>query len=93
MGNRAEQRTNKTMTEVHDVKRKPYMDNATLAEHIKCVGKAIIDDAESVALRTRNIMSIEISAIISPRNSVTHVTYTIDRYADPRIPDEQQDTE
>ena len=88
----AERRMNKTMTEVHevhDVKRKPYMDNATLAEHIKCVGKAIIDDAESVALRTKNIMSIEISAIISPRNSVTHVNYSIDRYADPRIPDKQ----
>ena len=81
------------MTEVHDVKRKPYMDNATLAEHIKCVGKAIIDDAESVALRTKRITSIEISAIISPGNSVTHVTYAIDRYADPRIPDEQPDAE
>ena len=77
------------MTEVHDVKRKPYMDNAMLAEHIKCVGKAIIDDAENVALRTRNIISIEISAIISPGNSVTHINYAIDRYADPRIPDKR----
>ena len=81
------------MTEVHDVKRKPYMDNATLAEHIKCVGKAIIDDAENVALRTRNIISIEITATISPGNSVTHINYAIDRYADPRIPDKQADTE
>lgn len=79
--------------EVHNVERKPYMDNAVLAEHIKCVGKAIMDDAENVALRTRNIMSIEISAIISPGNSVTHVTYAINRYADPRISDEQPDTE
>lgn len=79
--------------EVHDVKRKPYMDNAMLAEHIKCVGKAIMDDAENVALRTRNVISIEITAIISPRNSVTHVNYAIDRYADPRIPNEQSDKE
>ena len=81
------------MTEVHDVKRKPYMDNATLAEHIKCVGKAIIDDAENVALRTRNIISIEITATIAPGNSVTHINYAIDRYADPRIPDKQAEQE
>ena len=79
--------------DVHDVERKPYMDNATLAEHIKYVGKAIIDDAENFALRTRNIISIEITATISPGNRVTHINYAIDRYADPRIPDKQADTE
>ena len=79
--------------EVHNVKREPYMDNAMLAKHIKCVGKAIMDDAENVALRTRNIISIEITAIISPRDSVTRINYDIDRYADPRIPDKQSDKE
>ena len=75
--------------EIHNVERKPYMDNAMLAEHIKCVGKAIMDDAENIALRTRRIISVEISAILSPGDRVTHINYAIDRYADPRIPDKQ----
>ena len=81
------------MTETRNVKREPYMDNAALAEHIQCVGQAIINDAESIALKTTSIISIEISALISPGDRVTRVNYHIERYADPRVPDKHAEQE
>jgi hypothetical protein len=80
------------MIDTHEIDREPYMTNAMLAEHVKCVGKAIMDDADNIALETGRIISIEISALISPGDRVTHINYAIDRYADPRIPDKQTDT-
>ena len=79
------------MIETHDIDRDPYMSNEKLAEHIKCVGQAIIDNAESIALKTSNICSIEISALISPGDRITKINYDIDRLADPRIPNKKED--
>jgi hypothetical protein len=75
------------MTDIHEIEREPYMDSSTLAEHVKCVGKAIMDDADNIALKTSKIISIEISALIAPGDRVTRINYDIDRYADPRLPD------
>ena len=79
------------MTETHEIKREPYMKSDSLAQHIRCVGQAIIDDALSIALKTSNICSIEISALISPGDRITKINYDIDRFADPRIPNKKED--
>lgn len=75
------------MTEATKIERDPYMKTDALAEHIKCIGQAIIDDAESIALKSDKTISIEISALISPGDRITKINYEIDRYADPRIPE------
>ncbi|MBR2680657.1 MAG: hypothetical protein IKE23_07880 [Exiguobacterium sp.] len=79
------------MIDTTKIERDPYMTHDMLVEHIKCIGQAIIDDAESIALNTKRIISIEISALISPGDRFTKINYDIDRYADPRIAEKKED--
>ena len=78
------------MNEVRAIKRDPYMDRNALAEHLKTIGQAIIDDAENVALRTSQVRRIEIKADVAPGEQLTYVEYHIERMADPRWPEKQE---
>lgn len=66
-----------------EVQRAKTLTAEQLIEHIKAVGKAIIDDAESVAIDTSKLRSITIEAEIAPMEQVTTITYR--RTADPRM--------
>lgn len=67
------------------VKREPYLRNEMLAEHIKEVGRRIIDDAEAISSGSEIIFGIKIIASINPGEEVTSVCYETQKYADPRI--------
>lgn len=56
-----------------------------LAEHLKEIGKAIIADAENLAVDTHNLFRVHIEADVAPDDEVTSLSYRLDRYADPRI--------
>ena len=56
-----------------------------LAEHLKEIGKAIIADAENLAVDTHNLFRVHIEADVAPNDEVTSLSYRLDRYADPRI--------
>lgn len=66
------------------VHRSESLTTEQIVEHIKEVGQAIIDDSETVALNASNVRSILIEAEIAPLVQGTTVTYTIQRFADPR---------
>ena len=68
-----------------------YMTPEKLAEHIRCVGKAIIDDAQNVAHQCTLVRCINITATVSPGKEITTVRYEIERYADPRITKRKED--
>ena len=73
------------------VPRDMFMTPEKMAEHIRCVGKAIMDDAQSVATQCTKVRCIDIIATISPGTEITTVRYEIERYADPRIPEKKED--
>ena len=56
-----------------------------LIKHLQEVGKAIIEDADRIALDPCKVSYVEISAEIAPLTEVTRVKYTIHRNADPRV--------
>ena len=56
-----------------------------LAEHLKEIGKAIISDAEHLAVDTHNLFRVHIEADVAPNDEVMSLSYRLDRYADPRI--------
>ena len=56
-----------------------------IAEHLKEIGKAIIADAENLAVDTHNLFMVHIKADVAPNDEVTSLSYRLDRYADPRI--------
>ena len=70
---------------VSNIDRPSAMNRDTLISHIREVGRRIADDAEVIAPDARYTQSIEISAYISPADSVTTVNYSISRIADPRV--------
>lgn len=59
------------------------MTTQQLSDHVKAVGQAIIDDADKIAFDANDLHSIGIHAYIGP-NTVTTVTYRLERIADPR---------
>lgn len=67
------------------VKSEPYLRNEMLAEHIKEVGRRIIDDAEAISSGPEIISGIKITASVIPGEEITSVEYEIRKYADPRI--------
>lgn len=71
------------------VERDPYMNSKTFAEHLRTVGQAIIDDAESIAMKTQWVRSVNIRVEIAPGEQLTYINYEIDRMADPRRPEKK----
>lgn len=69
------------------VERPISMNNDALAEHLKAIGKAVIDDAEHLAVDTNRLRMVRLEAEIAPCEQITTVTYTLERTADPRIVD------
>lgn len=69
-----------------EVERAKALTTEQLAEHLKAVGQAIINDAEKVKLTPGNIQSIHIDVEIAPLEEITSVHYSINRLADPRNP-------
>ena len=69
------------------VERPMTMNNDALAEHLKAIGKAVIDDAEHLAVDTNRLRMVRVEAEIAPCEQITTVTYTLERTADPRIDD------
>lgn len=69
------------------VERPIFMNNDALAEHLKTIGKAIIDDAEHLAVDTNRLRMLRVEAEIAPCEQITTVTYTLERTADPQIDD------
>ena len=69
------------------VERPISMNNDALAEHLKAIGKAVIDDAEHLAVDTNRLRMVRVEAEIAPCEQITTVTYTLERAADPRIDD------
>lgn len=69
------------------VKRPIYIPNVTaLQKHLYEIGTRIQKDASSwMFINPRVCRKITISAEISPADSITTVTYTIEENADPRI--------
>lgn len=67
------------------VERPISMNNDALAEHLKAIGKAVIDDAEHLAVDTNRLHMVRVEAEIAPCKEITTVTYTLERVADPRL--------
>lgn len=70
-----------------------FLTREVLIEHIKEVGKAIINDAERITPCPKYCSGIEITAHIYPVAETTEVEYRITRYADPRIADAKTEVE
>lgn len=68
-----------------ELKRQELMSKMELITHIKCIGQAIIDDAERIGERPERTSYISISAVISPVEEITKIDYRIERIADPRV--------
>ena len=79
------------MTIKTEIPRDMFMTPEKLAEHVRCVGQAIIDDAQSVATQCTHVRFIDITATVSPGTEITTVRYEIERYADPRITKRKED--
>lgn len=62
-----------------------FVTKKELVEHIKCVGKQIIADADKMADLCYASKSISISATINPDDEATTLFYETEKYADPRI--------
>lgn len=62
-----------------------YSEDHVLVEHVKCIGKRITEDAELLMSDPKTTREIKIEARIKPQTDATTVTYTIVKYADPRI--------
>lgn len=69
------------------VERPIFMNNDALAEHLKAIGKAVIDDAEHLTVNTNRLRMVRVEAEIAPCEQITTVTYTLERTADPRTGD------
>ena len=67
------------------VERKRLLTKEDLIEHIKEIGQTILFDAENIAIDPQNVRSFHIEATIAPGEKATNVTYTVNRFADPRI--------
>ena len=52
-------------------------------EHLKAIGRAIIEDADKFNVDPYTTASIVVAASITP-DGVTSVKYIVNRYADPR---------
>lgn len=70
-----------------------FLTRDDLIEHIREVGKAIINDAEHIAPTPLMCSGIEITAHICPSTEATEVEYHITRYADPRLTGAEKETE
>ena len=68
-----------------DIARPISMNNDALADHLKAIGKAIIDDAEHLSIDTNRLRMVRVEAEIAPCEQITTLTYTLERTADPRI--------
>ena len=68
-----------------NVERPVDMDMDALVAHLKAIGKAIIDDADHLAVDTNRLQMVRVEAEIAPCEQITTVTYTLKRTADPRI--------
>ena len=73
------------------VERDPYMNSKAFAEHLRAVGQAIIDDAESIAMKTQLVRSVNIRVEIAPGQQLTYIDYEIERLADPRRRENKED--
>ena len=60
------------------------MNNDAFVEHLKQIGKAIIEDAEHLTVDTQNLRLVRVEAEIAPCEQVTTIKYTLERIADPR---------
>ena len=67
-----------------EIQREKCMTTQQLADHVRAVGQAIIDDADKIAFDTFDLASIVIRAFIEPSVGFTTVTYRLSRTADPR---------
>lgn len=76
-----------------NVERPVNMDMDALAAHLKAIGKAIIDDAEHLAVDTNRLRMVRVEAEIAPWEQITTVVYTLERTADPRLPRRTKATE
>lgn len=68
-----------------EIERKSRLSKKDLIAHLKCIGQAIIDDAEAIGSKPQRTRYIAISAVINPEEEITKIDYRIERYADPRI--------
>ena len=68
-----------------DIARPISMNNDALADHLKAIGKAIIDDAEHLSIDTNRLRMVRVEAEIAPCEQITTLTYTLERTADPRF--------
>lgn len=78
---------------IRDIKRKEFMTDEELREHIRCVGEEIVALADYIEIPAEKTSYIVLSAKIMPNESITRVNISIGRFADPRIqhshPDDQ----
>ncbi len=69
------------------VKRKKLLTTKEeLAEHLKCVGRAIVSDADQLALEPGGLCRIAINVEIAPDQQITVINYKLERIADARLP-------
>lgn len=68
-----------------EVHRKKYMSQDGIIAHLAEVGERIKGDAKLIGVDSKGTKNIKIEALIEPQESVTTVTYEIERLADPRI--------
>lgn len=73
------------MKDQYKVERPYALTDDDLKEHIRAVGRKIIEGADKMGLKACGIRSIDISASIAPAELVTTIDWNIEEYADPRI--------
>ena len=75
-----------------EVKRQRYFATSDdVADHMKNVGRAIINDADTIKLQPDKVSGVDILVIIDPDTEVTNIHYSIRRRADPRIKQEAKE--
>lgn len=67
------------------IERPISMNNDALADHLKAIGEAIIDDAKHLSVDTNRLRMVRVEAEIAPCEQITTLTYTLERTADPRF--------
>ena len=76
----------------HIIPRHDVLNSDALVDHLKQIGKAIIEDAEHLTVDTQNLCKVRVEAEIAPCERVSTVTYTLERIADPRRSIKDADT-
>lgn len=84
----------KTEHKAVNVRRQRYFKTSEeVAEHIRCIGKSIIEDADSLCPNPSVINSIKITAEINSSVDITTIKYEIGRIADPRLQNQETTNE